>query len=331
MDNLAKLEADFQAMVDKKNQLEKQVEDCKLKLDRAEKLIGGLGGEKTRWTQAAADLGEKYNNLTGDVLVSAGLVAYLGAFTSVYRNEQCAEWVKMCSDAKIPASETFALSSILGEPVTIQQWTLAGLPTDSFSVDNGIVVANAKRWPLMIDPQGQANKWIKNMEKANGLKVCKQTDASFVRTLENAIQFGNPVLMENIGEELDNILEPILLKQTFKQGGGLCLKLGDAVVEYSKDFKFYMTTKLPNPHYLPEVAVKVTLLNFMITPEGLQDQLLGIVVAQERPELQEEKDALIKQSAANNKQLKEIEDQILQVLSSSEGNILEDASAIEVL
>lgn len=60
------------------------------------------------------------------------------------------------------------------------------------------------------------------------------------------------------------------------------IKLGENVIEYSKDFRFYITTKLRNPHYLPEVAVKVSLLNFMITPEGLEDQLLGIVVAKER-------------------------------------------------
>jgi dynein heavy chain len=60
------------------------------------------------------------------------------------------------------------------------------------------------------------------------------------------------------------------------------IKLGENVIEYSKDFRFYITSKLRNPHYLPEVAVKVSLLNFMITPEGLEDQLLGIVVAKER-------------------------------------------------
>jgi dynein heavy chain len=65
--------------------------------------------------------------------------------------------------------------------------------------------------------------------------------------------------------------------------------------------------------------------------EGLQDQLLGIVVAKERPELEEEKFQLIIQSAENKKQLKEIEDKILEVLSSSEGNILEDERAIEIL
>ena len=71
--------------------------------------------------------------------------------------------------------------------------------------------------PLMIDPQGQANKWTKNMEKENTLSVIKLTDSDYMRTLENAIQFGNPVLMENVGEELDPSLEPLLLKQTFKQ------------------------------------------------------------------------------------------------------------------
>ncbi|KAF6028574.1 DNAH7 [Bugula neritina] len=183
----------------------------------------------------------------------------------------------------------------------------------------------------MIDPQGQANKWVKNMEKANNLHVVKSSDNDFVRTLENCIQFGNPVLMEDIGEEIDPLLEPLLLKQTFKQGGALCIRLGDNTLEYSMDFKFYMTTKLRNPHYLPETSVKVTLLNFMITPEGLEDQLLGIAVAKERPELQEEKNALIVQGANNKKQLKEIEDKILMVLSTSEGNILEDETAIKVL
>lgn len=65
-------------------------------------------------------------------------------------------------------------------------------------------------------------------------------------------------------------------------GGIDCIRLGENVIEYSGDFRFYITTKLRNPHYLPELATKVSLLNFMITPEGLEDQLLGIVVAKER-------------------------------------------------
>lgn len=178
--------------------------------------------------------------------------------------------------------------------------------------------------------QGQANKWIKNMEKQNRLGIIRLTQPDYTRVLENSIQFGLPVLLENIGEEIEPLLEPILLKQTFKQGGALCIKLGDSIIEYNDGFRFYITTKMRNPHYLPEIAVKVTLLNFVITNDGLQDQLLSITVARERPDLETEKNQLIVQGAENKRQLKEIEDKILEVLSS-EGNILEDETAVQIL
>ena len=95
------------------------------------------------------------------------------------------------------------------------------------------------------------------MEKDNKLYVVKLTDANYVRSLENAISFGYPMLMENVGEELDAILEPVLQKATFKQQGVEYIKLGDNSIEYSHDFRFYITTKLRNPHYLPEISVKV--------------------------------------------------------------------------
>ena len=111
------------------------------------------------------------------------------------------------------------------------------------------------------------------MEKANRLGVIRLNQPDYTRVLENSIQFGLPILLENIGEEIEPLLEPVLLKQTFKQGGAMCIKLGDSIIEYNNSFRFYITTKLRNPHYLPEVAVKVTLLNFMITRTGLQDQV----------------------------------------------------------
>lgn len=337
-ESLRQVQAKLQVLQDtldankrKKLDLENQVDLCQKKLERASQLIGGLGGEKERWKIAAASLGEKYKNLVGDILVASGIVAYLGAFTSAFRQEESNAWLQAVRDLKITCSSDFSLTNTLGDAVKIRAWNIAGLPTDSFSVENGIIISNSNRWPLMIDPQRQANKWVKNMEKANLLHVIKLTDRDFVRNLENCIQFGTPVLLENVQEELDPILEPLLLKQVFKQGGAMCIKLGDSTIEYSFDFRFYITTGLRNPHYLPETSVKVTLLNFMITPEGLEDQLLGIVVAMERPELEEEKSQLIVQGASNKRQLKEIEDKILEVLSKSEGNILEDETAIKVL
>lgn len=79
------------------------------------------------------------------------------------------------------------------------------------------------------------------------------------------------MLLENVGEELDPALSPILLKQFFNKGNTLYIKLGEQTIEYNTKFKFYITTKLRNPHYLPETSTKVTLINFMITFEGLND------------------------------------------------------------
>ena len=182
----------------------------------------------------------------------------------------------------------------------------------------------------MIDPQAQANNWIKNMEKDRGLDVIKLSEKDYLRTLENGVRFGRAVLLENIGETLEAALEPLLLKQVFKDGSNDVIKIGDNVIPYHADFSFYMTTKLRNPHYSPEISVKVSILNFLVTPEGLEDQLLGIVVTQERPDLAEMKNQLVISNAKMKKEL-EIEDKILFLLSNSQGNILDDEELIDTL
>jgi len=97
---------------------------------------------------------------------------------------------------------------------------------------------------------------------------------------------GFSVLLENIGETLDPSLEPVLTKNVQKVNNQLTLNLGGNQINYHPDFLFFMTTKLPNPHYLPEICIKVTLLNFTVTPQGLEDQLLVAVIKVERPELE---------------------------------------------
>lgn len=109
------------------------------------------------------------------------------------------------------------------------------------------------------------------MLKDQNIEVIKLTDGMFLRILENSIRFGKPVLLENIEEELDPALEPVLLKQVVKKGAQYLLRLGDTDVPYHNDFKFFLTTKLPNPHYIPEICIKTTIINFTVTPQGLED------------------------------------------------------------
>ena len=107
------------------------------------------------------------------------------------------------------------------------------------------------------------------MEKENGLKLITLKQSDFLRTLENAIQFGQPVLLQEVLEELDPALEPIMSRAVVKQGNRQIIKLGDKEVDYNPEFRFYLTTKLPNPHYTPEISTKATIVNFCVKQQGL--------------------------------------------------------------
>ena len=107
--------------------------------------------------------------------------------------------------------------------------------------------------------------------------------------------------------------------------------IGDTEIEYNSNFRLYMTTPLANPHFLPEVCIKVTVINFTVTLNGLQDQLLSRVVQKERPQLEESRKELLHGLVTDRYKLRELEDRSLSLLHSSRGNILDDEDLITTL
>jgi dynein heavy chain, axonemal len=94
---------------------------------------------------------------------------------------------------------------------------------------------------------------------------------TFLRDVTTCVRNGRPLLVEDVEEQVDPVLDPILLKQQYKTEAGIVqIRLGDANHDFDEFFRFYMTTKMPNPHYIPEICIKVTLINFTVTFEGLQ-------------------------------------------------------------
>uniref|UniRef100_A0A8C8W0I7 Dynein, axonemal, heavy chain 6 n=1 Tax=Peromyscus maniculatus bairdii TaxID=230844 RepID=A0A8C8W0I7_PERMB len=330
-DQIKTLQDEYDRGVNEKESLAKNMALTKARLVRAGKLTAALGDEQVRWEESIERFQDEIENIVGNVFIAAACVAYYGAFTAQYRQLLIECWIESCLSLDIPIDPAFSLINILGDPYEIRQWNADGLPRDLISTENGILVTQGRRWPLMIDPQDQANRWIRNKESKSGLKIIKLTDSNFLRTLENSIRLGLPVLLEELREVLDPALEPILLKQTFMSGGRLLIRLGDSDIDYDKSFRFYMTTKMPNPHYLPEVCIKVTIINFTVTKSGLEDQLLSDVVRLEKPELEEQRIKLIVRINSDKNQLKSIEDKILKLLFTSEGNILDNEELIDTL
>mmetsp|Transcript_28833 Transcript_28833/g.26127 ORF Transcript_28833/g.26127 Transcript_28833/m.26127 type:complete len:404 (-) Transcript_28833:1211-2422(-) len=195
----------------------------------------------------------------------------------------------------------------------------------------------------MIDPQIQANRWIKELEKGEPTKGEKdkksrlliirptQPTNEYALNLEFYIAQGLPVLLENVDEKIDPLFDSLFEQKKVKQGGSWKIKVGDSMLDYSPDFRLYVTTKLPRPHYPPEVCVKVTLLNFTVTPEGLEDNMLNIVVKQEEPHMEEKRQNNIIEFFRNKDKQKQTEEDILGRLSNATGNILDDEGLIEAL
>ncbi|CAG9128697.1 unnamed protein product [Plutella xylostella] len=232
---------------------------------------------------------------------------------------------------EVPHTDGGTPLSILGDEVQIRTWQMHGLPRDPLSVESAVLMSHSRRWPLVVDPQTQANKWIRSMGKLDGLLVVKPNDRDLLRNFESALRFGKPILLENVGQELDPALDPVLKRQYYRQAGQLVLKLGDSLIPYSAGFRLYMTTKLPNPLYTPETSVKVQIVNFALVPSGLSEQLLSIVVAQERPDLEEVRGQLIISRAQMGVQLAEMQSDILYGLSNSEGSPVDDLQLITTL
>ncbi|KAM6908918.1 dynein axonemal heavy chain 2 [Xenentodon cancila] len=314
-----------------KESLKKKSDEMEVKLDRADKLVTGLAGERVRWEERAVDLEDNIGYLVGDCLLAASFLSYMGPFLSSYRDELLSIWMKEVQNLNIPCSPDFSVAVFLSKPTAVRDWNIKGLPSDAFSTENGVIITRGNRWPLIVDPQGQALKWIKNMETERGLKVIEFQMPDYLRVLENAIQFGNPVLLQNVQEELDPSLNPLLTKSLTRTDGRLMLKLGDKKVEYNPEFRFYITTKLSNPHYTPEIFSKSTVVNFAVKEQGLEAQLLGIVVRNECPELEKQKDSLVKSIAAGKKSLQGLEEEILRLLNEATGSLLDDVQLVNTL
>ncbi|KAG7202889.1 hypothetical protein KM043_010036 [Ampulex compressa] len=328
---LAALNNSLQETLERKLKLEKEVENCTIKLKKAESLISSLGGEKDRWTECADNLQTNYENLIGDMMLSCGIIAYTAPYSITFRDEVLNTWKGMIENFDIPCARSYNFVHVLGLETEIHHWYACGLSKTRFSTENAIIMSNSDQWCLFIDSQNQANLWIKKIEKRNDLKIVKITDADYMSIIESSIENGNPVLIENVKEDLEIILDPVLLKDIYKDGEFWYLDTGKGNLKYSHNFRLYITTRLLNPRYSHEIFKMLTIIDFSIPNEALQDRLLDIVIAKEKPELQEKFEDLVTQDRVDKNVLRQQEDKILSTLSSTTTNILEDESAIKTL
>ena len=306
-----------------------------LKLDLAQRLLKSLGSDIGRWKITIDRLSVHKAYIVGDCLLAATFISYLGPFPLRYRYAFLAESVlplfrQPAVGAAIALTPDIPPLSIVCNESELAQCRTEGLPADQFSAENAIILMNSTRHPLLIDPQLQALAWIKK-RSGKKLETGRMGSEDLMSALMEAVEEGKPFIIESMGEEIDPILLPVIFRVGKKDGKKFNLCIGDDEVEVHKNYKLYLHTKLPNPHYPPEVQAECTMINFSVERDGLEEQLLAMTVRLERAELAAETAALTLQENLFTIRTKELEDNILERLSSSPGDVAEDGELIEEL
>ncbi|XP_060805314.1 dynein axonemal heavy chain 8 [Amyelois transitella] len=328
---LAEVQKTFEEAMSLKQAVLDDAAKCQQKMDAATALINGLSGERVRWTEQSALFKSEIERLVGDILLLTGFLSYSGPFNQEFRTLLTTSWLNELLRRKIPVSMNLNITDQLTDTATIGEWNLCGLPTDDLSIQNGIIVTKAARFPLLIDPQTQGKIWIKNMEKFNDLIVTTLNHKYFRNHIEDCVSLGRPLLIEDVGEEFDPALDNILERNYIKIGSSYKVKLGDKEIDVTAGHKIYITTKLPNPAYTPEISARTSIIDFTVTMQGLEDQLLGRVILTEKAEMEAERTQLIKDVTANRRKMQELEANLLHKLTTIQGSLVEDVSLIQVL
>ena len=335
-DRLRELDTECRKLVEEARIIVEQKEKTAYQLSNAELLAKLLRDEGQRWTSIVEKLKEGEKDVLGNTFLLAAAVSYMGPFTAKYRELLLTGWKELCKSSGLLFSPEYSLIGWLGNPLELKMWNLKGLPEDHVSMENGLLCMKANRWPLMIDPEGQANRWIKRVERENELCTVKMSVSSegleHIKSIVRAIQLGRPLLLEDVSSELDTNLYNVLGKQTFKSDVEERIYVGDKDVPYNPGFKLYLTTKEANPHFMPEVCNMVNIVNFAVTFDALEEQLLVEVLLKERPEMEAERTKRIVEISSYQKRLRDIEEDILERLTSAtEDTILMNIDLIQSL
>jgi dynein heavy chain len=329
--HLKTLEEKYNDAMREKQEVEDQAHALQNRANLAKRLVGGLASENVRWGQEIEKLNARAETLPGDCMLAAGFISYLGAFDQTIREELWkVQWSSDIVSRGIPLTVNSDPLDLLTDDENNSRMISEGLPSDRISLENGSIVTTCKRWPLIIDPQAQGIKWLKQKEEGN-VDIIQLSQKNWIAVIQNAISNGRCVIIENLGSEIDATLDPVLSRAIYKKGRTLYLKFAGEEIEYDPAFQLYLQTKLSNPHYKPEIAAQCTIINFIATERGLEDQLLAKVVEIERSDLEEKAKLLMSAAMNYQMQLVQLEDDLLERLANAPDDILSDVALIEGL
>ncbi|XP_053612058.1 dynein heavy chain, cytoplasmic isoform X6 [Plodia interpunctella] len=328
--SIASYKEEYAQLISQAQAIKTDLENVQAKVDRSIALLKSLVIERERWESSSETFRSQMSTIVGDVLLSAAFIAYGGYFDQHYRQNLFSTWTAHLAAANIKFRADIARTEYLSNPDERLRWQANALPTDELCVENAIMLRRFNRYPLIIDPSGQATEFIMREFKERKITKTSFLDDSFRKNLESALRFGNPLLVQDV-ENYDPILNPVLNRELRRTGGRVLITLGDQDIDLSPSFVIFLSTRDPTVEFPPDMCSRVTFVNFTVTRSSLQSQCLHRVLKAERPDIDTKRSDLLKLQGEFHLRLRQLEKSLLQALNDAKGKILDDDSVIATL
>lgn len=365
---LQRLQSEYAQLIAEEQQIKREMDDVKTRVENSQILLTNLSAEQKRWSESESESRESLKTDIGDNLLASAFCTYIGFFEQGQRERLMAEWRMVLTSHEIMFQSGISMIEYLSKAGDRYNWLMKGLPTDDLSMENSVVLSRFIRYPLIIDPSGAASEFVCNLYADRKVTVTSFTDPQFVKQLESALRFGTALLVNDV-EEMDAILNNVLNQETKRVAGHQLVTVGDSEIDLSPMFMLFLVTRDPTVQLTPDIASRVTIINYTVTPASLRNQVcilcvsvfvfvcacmpmgvcvcacvrvrahlctavvqcLNMVLRSERPEIEKKRQDVLKLQGEFKQKIRELEDRLLHSLSNVSGNILDDSRVIKSL
>ncbi|XP_015052343.2 cytoplasmic dynein 2 heavy chain 1 [Drosophila yakuba] len=327
------LSAKLQTYTQEAAVLELKLQEASGTLQAAELLVEKLSAEYATWSHQLTELKKAHKTLDGKTLLIAIAINYYAGFGL---EQRCSSLKRLAADFHLP---DFDLQrSLLTEQQQII-WESQGLARDAQIIESAALLREmlslpygACPIPLLLDPTQTAGAWLMAHLKGSG-KPCELTTHGNERLsyqLELAVRFGKTLLVTDCEQLRPPVLQ-LLQGHVYVRFNKRQLAIGSKLVDLHESFQLVLISKSHRLDLPEEQRSQLNILRFTVTAAGLADQLMSKAIVLKNGELEQQRVELLQREGHLLKQRMEMQDNLLEQLSKSEGDILKNEQLLESL
>jgi dynein heavy chain, axonemal len=328
-EKLEELKLKYDTAVDRKDDLKSQSDALQAKLEMAKTLVTSFSPDKLKWTEAIKLNEELLANVPGDSVFASVVLTYFGCIPPSRKPDIIYGVRSILSRHGFISRTGNSYLDLLASEVDKMKWNSLGLGANIDSVQMTIILSLTKRIPMILDAAGRVTKFVSALNGMEKLKIVSSHALDLSSQLEHSINVGNPMLVENVDQDIPEALVNVLLKNfTISDSGALIVRILGKEVEVHSNFRLMLSSK----HNVPNISTKYLLRCQVVDlgQENLTEFFMNFVLKKERPEILQGKVESLTKIVNTTDAFDKCESDILNVMTNA-SSLVEDPNSVSKL